>query len=321
MADMNPPVEPSYLPPAPTPARRSLFWPVVLIGIGVVALLFNTGWLDWDKVARLYQLWPLLLIALGVAIIFRGRLPARLVSLFFAVLLILLLIAAGGAVAGIPRAISGSSGPLVTSHFSAQTGEVAAPHLNLSAGAAKITVRAGSTGGDLYRATIESPSAEKPQVSVDATTGTLNVNLPGRSGFQWRGNEQRSVDLTLNDQLPWVIGLNSGASQASLDLSGLKVASVSIESGASSVSLTLPQPAGTVPVNVSGGAMLLVIPRPAGTPLRVSSSGGASSLDGDGKHFGGLFHDGEDYASPDYSTAANRYDISIESGASSIQIS
>ena len=111
MADMNPPADPSVPPPAPAPVRRPLFWPVVLIGIGVVALLFNTGWLDWDKVARLYRLWPLLLIALGVAILFRGRLPGRLANLFGAVLLVLVVVAVGGGIAAIPGAFVGSSGP------------------------------------------------------------------------------------------------------------------------------------------------------------------------------------------------------------------
>jgi hypothetical protein len=322
MADTIPPPDPTYLPPAPAPARRSFFWPIVLIGIGVVALLFNTGWLDWDRVAQLYRLWPLLLIALGVAILFRGRLPARLMSLFGAVLVIVLVIAVGGAVAAIPRAIGGASGPVVTSHHAVPTGEVSAPHLVLSAGAAQISVHAGPTGTDLFRATIQAPSDEKPEVSVDTTSSTLTVNLPGRSGFNWGNvNDHRTVDLTLNDQLPWVVGLSTGASQTTLDLSAAKVASVTIESGASTVKLTLPKPDATVPISVSGGAMHLSIQRPAGVPIRVSTSGGASSLDVDGNHFGGLFQQGQAYSSPDYSNATGRYDISIESGASSIQIS
>jgi hypothetical protein len=322
MADMNPPAETILPPPAPAPTRRPLFWPVVLIGIGVVALLFNTGWLDWDKVARAYQLWPLLLIALGVAILFRGRLPGQLVNLFGAVLLILVLVAVGGGIAAIPGALVSSSGPVVTSHFSALTGELTAPRLDLSAGAAQITVHSGATGGDLYRATIQSPSDEKPEVTVDVATSTLHINLPGRSGFHLGTvNDHRSVDLTLNDQLPWVVGLSTGASATNLDLSGLKVSSVTVESGASSVKVILPKPTGTVPVSVSGGAMHLTVQRPAGTSIRVSSRGGASSVDVDGNHFGGLFHDGEVFASPDYSTAADRYDISIESGASSTSIS
>jgi Domain of unknown function (DUF5668) len=329
MADVNPPPDPAIPPPDPalppyTPprVRRPLFWPVVLIGIGVAALLFNTGWLDWDRVAQVFRFWPLLLIALGLGIMFRGRLPGRLANLFGAVLLILVVIAVGGGIAAIPGAFVDSSGPVLTSHFSAPAGELTAPHLDLSAGAAQINVRAGSIGGDLYQATIQSPSDEKPEVTVDTVSSTLRVNLPGRTGFHWGNtNDHRTVDLILNDQLPWVVGLATGASQTTLDLSGTKVTSVTVESGASSVKLTLPKPDATVPVSVSGGAMHLAVQRPAGVPVRVSSSGGATSLDVDGNHFGGLFQQGQDYVSPDYSSATGRYDISIESGASSIQIS
>jgi Domain of unknown function (DUF5668) len=321
MADMNLPPDPASAAASP-PSRRPLFWPVVLIGIGVVALLFNLGWLTWDEVGRLYRLWPLLLIALGIGIMFRGRLPARVANLFGAVLLVLVVIAVGGAVAAIPGAFTDSTGPVVTTHAAAPAGEVAAPHLSLSAGAAQIAVRGGSTGGDLYRATFQSPADEKPDVTLDTATGDLNVNLPGRSGFHWgTENDHRSVDLILDDQLPWVIGLKTGASQTTLDLSTLKVSSVTVESGASSVNMTLPKPTGTVPISVSGGAMHLTIQRPAGTPIRVTSSGGASSVDVDGQHFGGLFHSGQNFLSPDYSSATDRYDITIESGASSIQIS
>ena len=322
MADMNLTADPALPPPTRSPGRRSVFWPVVLIGAGVVALLFNLGWLDWEKIARFYRLWPLLLIALGVAIIFRHRLPAGIPTFLVGALVVLALVVLGSGIAAIPGAFVGSSGPLVTSHFAGPTGEVSAPKLDLSAGAAKISVHAGSTGGDLYRATIAAPPDAKPEVTLDSSSGTLHVNLPGRSGFPWDSeNSNRSVDLTLNDQLPWVIGLHSGASQTSLDLSGLKVSSATLESGASSVTLALPKPAGTVPVTVSGGAMHLAIQRPAGTPIRVTSSGGASSLDVDGQHFGGIFQEGVHFTSPDYASATDRYDITIESGASSIQIS
>jgi hypothetical protein len=322
MAEMNDLPDPAVTTPAPSPGRRSLFWPVVLIGAGVVALLFNVGWLDWEKVSRVYRFWPVLLIALGVAIILRRRLPGSVPTFFLAVLMILLLVLLGGWIAGLPGTIVGSSAPSVTSRFSALAGEVSAPRLDLSAGAATIIVRAGSTGGDLYRATVESPADEKPAVTLDSASGTLHVNLPGRTGFDWGSqNDHRTVDLTLSDRLPWVIGLNTGASQTSLDLSGLKVSSVTAESGASSVNLTLPKPTVTVPVHVAGGAMHLTIQRPAGTPVRVSGSGGASSMDVDGQHFGGLFQEGVHFTSPDYSTATGRYEISIESGASSIGIS
>ena len=320
---MNIPTDPGFASPPPTPAsRRPLFWPVVLIGIGSAALLFNVGLLDWSRVADLYRLWPVLLIALGLAIVFRDRVPGRLATVVGALVLIVLLVAAAGAIGAIPGALSSSSGPTVTTHFAAPAAELARPRLELSVGAATVRVHAGATGAELYQATISAPRDEKPDVRLDPTTGTLNVALPNRSGFDWgNDNATRTVDLTLNDQLPWALALSTGATQSTLDLSNLKLTSVNLESGASSIRLTLPRPSGTIPVNVSGGAMRLTVQRPAGTPIRVDSSGGASSVSVDGQEFGGLFHEGQVFSSPDFSTAADRYDFTIQSGVSSTTIS
>ena len=54
---------------------RSLFWPIVLIGIGVIALLANMGALDRENLLVLFRLWPLLLILIGIDIMFGRRAP------------------------------------------------------------------------------------------------------------------------------------------------------------------------------------------------------------------------------------------------------
>jgi hypothetical protein len=48
--------------------RHELFWPIVLIVVGVYFLLSNLGWLNW---LRADIFWPLVLIALGVWLIAR----------------------------------------------------------------------------------------------------------------------------------------------------------------------------------------------------------------------------------------------------------
>ena len=51
--------------------RNELFWPAILIVVGVYFLLHNLGWLDW---LRADIFWPLVLIALGIwLVIRRGR--------------------------------------------------------------------------------------------------------------------------------------------------------------------------------------------------------------------------------------------------------
>ena len=45
---------------------RSLFWPIVLISVGVIWLLGNLGVLGPTNLLVLFRLWPLLLIAIGL---------------------------------------------------------------------------------------------------------------------------------------------------------------------------------------------------------------------------------------------------------------
>src|SRR5512135_1019645 len=54
---------------------RSLFWPMILIGVGVVWLLGNLGILPANSLYLLANLWPLLLIGIGADLIFARRLP------------------------------------------------------------------------------------------------------------------------------------------------------------------------------------------------------------------------------------------------------
>lgn len=55
--------------------RIDLFWPILMIGVGVVASLAYLGWLPKDNLWVVVNLWPLLLIVAGIGILFRGRTP------------------------------------------------------------------------------------------------------------------------------------------------------------------------------------------------------------------------------------------------------
>ena len=63
------------------PRNRGLILPLILIGIGVVVLLANTGVLSRQAVERLGDLWPLLLVILGLQLILNHTLPRRQATL------------------------------------------------------------------------------------------------------------------------------------------------------------------------------------------------------------------------------------------------
>ena len=53
-----------------TPAR--LRWGLILIALGVLIIMCNTGRLDWDYWLELATWWPVLLIAIGIEKIFQN---------------------------------------------------------------------------------------------------------------------------------------------------------------------------------------------------------------------------------------------------------
>ena len=51
----------------------SFFWPLVLIGAGVLLLLSNLGFVSWESWNLVWRLWPLLLIGLGIELLVGRR--------------------------------------------------------------------------------------------------------------------------------------------------------------------------------------------------------------------------------------------------------
>ena len=55
--------------------QSDLFWPVLMIGLGLVAAFSHLGGLSRFTFGGLFNLWPLLLIVVGIGLIFRKRSP------------------------------------------------------------------------------------------------------------------------------------------------------------------------------------------------------------------------------------------------------
>src|SRR5206468_910686 len=56
-------------------ARRGVFWPLVLIALGLLFLLSNYGFISGVSWLAILNLWPLLLILIGLDIAFARRWP------------------------------------------------------------------------------------------------------------------------------------------------------------------------------------------------------------------------------------------------------
>ncbi len=289
---------------------RSFAWPGVLIVVGVFALLINAGLVPTDRLYRLVDLWPLILVVIGLELLVRRGMQGTAADVA-AVLIVLL--AAGGAVAYVAVGPAISTGTL---QASAPLEGLDHMTLRIDLGAANITVRGdNSVGSNLYQARMEYSGA-KPSVKLDRSSRNLSISQSGAFGiFQ---NRRFTLDLQINTKVLWRIFANSGASTDTYNLTGVNIESIELNTGASRNVITLGEPTGTVPVSLNGGALTVNIHRPKGTAASVEVSGGAVSLDADGKRQRGIGN--QSWHSDGFDNAANRYQIEINGGACTVTI-
>jgi DNA-binding MarR family transcriptional regulator len=201
-----------------------------------------------------------------------------------------------------------------------ERGDVSAPlegvesaRLIFASGASRLTLRADTDMATLYRARFEGPA---PEVKTEG--GTVTVRYPRRPRlFDWRN---RAAEIALNTAIPWQIEIRGGAADITAVLRGLDLSGLDIRGGASMVRVELPEPTGTVPVRIAGGASDVTVRRPAGVPARVHFKGWAMGLSFDDQIYGATKGSDERLQSPGYDDALRRYDIEVAGSASSISL-
>jgi len=194
--------------------------------------------------------------------------------------------------------------------FSSPLGSDGAGRLLLANPSRDLRLDADPVLGELFRARYE---GRPPRVRVRG--GTVSIQ-ERRRPFDWRSYPAR---VSLNATVPWQIELRGSVSRLTADLRDARIVSLQIEGGASWSTLTLPRPAGVVPVRVGGGASDVAFIRPPGAAVRVHVRGGATDLRLDGRTIDAAGKDAQ-WQSPGAGRAADRYEIEIAGGASKVTV-
>ena len=291
---------------------RNYFWPAVLILIGFIALLVNSGWISADRVYLLVNLWPLILIVIGLELILRRSVPGTAGDV--ASVLIVLLAVVGAAV----YVVAGPN-PSTTHTLDTHSPVVGVEQasLEIDVGSANITVSSTTAlDGDLYRAHIEY-AGSKPSVSFDQSTGLVRISqLSGN--FPFFQSRRFVLDVKVNQNVAWSINENSGATTSRLNLAGAQVGTININTGASRNDIYLGDPSGIVPVTINGGSLVVHIHRPPGTPASIAVAGGAVNLNADGKQMRAIGN--LSFQSPGFSAEGDGYRVEINGGACTVTL-
>jgi len=128
------------------------------------------------------------------------------------------------------------------------------------------------------------------------------------------------MDLALSPNVPIAsLNVQTGATQAHLDLSSLRVSALDVSVGAATAWMRLPANAGLTTAHISGGASTIALEIPQGVAAQIQLQGGLTTVKVDESRFPQVSDNL--YRSPDYDTAQNKVDVTIETGVTTIQVS
>ena len=209
--------------------------------------------------------------------------------------------------------------------YAAPVGGVTRGSLVFLSGAPKINVRGDPALTELYKATFAGPV---PRMRVRG--GVVTVAYPRFGWFDWRAQvagqqidaaahwRKDTGEIALSCAIPWSIELRGGVSRWSADLRLLRLESFELRGGASKMELLLPEPHGVVPIRIGGGINRVSIERPRGVAAGLTIKGGVNEVSVDGEVLKGAGR--MSMQTPGAGSAADRYEIEVEGGASKILI-
>ena len=257
-----------------------IFWPILLIAVGVLFLLSNMGLLPFSP-WQFWKLWPLILVVIGLDILLQARLGRG---------------RAGGESLSIDR------------------DTLSEAEVSFEFGAGELHVAAGAGTGKL----LEGEFADDVEYQLRDQRLKVYSRPDGWGWWGWRHGHR--WDARLTGDIPLKLRFQMGACQADLDLSDLKVTDLAVETGASDTRIRMPRQAGLTRARVKAGAASVKISVPEGVAARITSAVALGTFDVDTRRFPRSVA-ASGYESPDYATAADKIDLSVEGGVGSVTVS
>lgn len=257
---------------------RSLFWPIILIGIGLVWLLSNMELLPSLSIRVLFRLWPLLLIAIGLDIIIGRRSPVigALIGVGTVVLVLVLAYTA-------PNLLQGSDA--VTETFTTEVGTATSAEVNLNLSVGDTTLTALSDAATLIDAELTHVGEIDFEVRGDQhkVVEMRQVGDPIDSvdvfGFlDFFDESQLKWDIGLSPDLPIELNIDGSVGKANLDLTGINLESLDISGAVGDVNLTLPATGSTYSARLDGGVGIFDITITQGASVTLLISGGVGDV-------------------------------------------
>jgi hypothetical protein len=222
------------------------------------------------------------------------------------------------------RVASFPAGPAESRSYAQPVDGVSRANVHLQFGAGQLNLGALEIGhSSLATASVAGPSNHLPEPTYRVRDGVGELTYAIRDDQMrlpfFRGSDE---DTRMNVQLarntPFMLNVETGASESALDLSALQITRLDLRTGVADTRVRLPQAAGQTSVAAKGGITDLTFEVPQGVAADIQVSDGMASRAIDEQRFRPL--GGGHYRSADYDSASNRIDLHIELGMATLTI-
>ena len=303
---------------------RKIFWGLLLVMIGILFILKNTGVLffSWHST---WQLWPVILILWGISLIPVKDWIKLVLSLVTVVVTVIAVQTYG------PKDNHNwnfewndrnnrdndddednvkTYNNVMSENYDSIT-KFAELKLNIGVGDFKIK----DTTAKLIEVKHDNDKANYSMTAKVEDSLTV-IDLSLEKGEFNKGKIRNDVVMKLNPNPIWDLDLNVGAASVDFDLSGFKTRNVKIQGGASELDIKLGAILPLTDVKLEAGAASITIRVPESAGCEIISNTFMSSKD-----FKGFTKIGKQlYQTPNFATSTNKIKINLQAGVASVDV-
>jgi len=296
-----------------TKTSKSSLTPLILIFLGGIFLLNNFGVLPWSIWLSLWKFWPVILILIGIEFLFGRSISMRTTIILFALVFVapifLFLNPFGG-------------NPLTTSKLEINEALATATRSKIVVNLPAVNLKIQSLATDSARLVSGSMSYSTtggvPTIikTEDKGVAYLSLNQSTENNLPFFGSIRNDLELSLSRLIPIDLTLKSGAHNTNLDLTGLRVDSIEIETGTGILTIKYPkQFSNKTFIKTAASTVTFEIPAEVGSQIKIT--GGPKNVNIPTERFN---KNGETYQSKNFDSAKIKIEIEVQIGAGSIQV-
>ena len=286
--------------------QRSIYIPVLLIGIGMYWLLATLDVVKVNVFSVVMQFLPVLLIGLGLDLVFGRR--RTWFGAILGVLVCLSLVGFG--------TWSNRISPVTASQpFAEPKNNLRSATIRLDSNAQNIQIGALPPKSDLIKGSLDnSDGVLDLRVNRDDQVATIQLDSQ-RNQWQWLNSATGTWQFDLTPDLPLSLDLRVNASDMNADLTRLQLSTLMLDMNAGKGSLDFPA-SGTITMEINAAALEVSVPKNSAVKIVADTS--AANLEVPRSWT--TTDNGETYTSPAWEGATQRLEITLDASAASVTV-